>query len=65
MNRLNFDITEREIRELRKEYHILNDITLKLLRDDEMASKLGDRETVVYMEMFKIGFRLPIQPYFA
>lgn len=30
-----------------------------------MTSKLGDEEIAMYMEMFKLGFKLPIQPYFA
>lgn len=30
-----------------------------------MASKLGDGEIVIYMEMFKLSFRLSIQTYFA
>ena len=62
---MNFDTTKKDIEELRKEYHIPDDITLRLLGEDEMASKLGHRETAIYMEMFRLGFRLPIQPYFA
>lgn len=50
MNKLTFDI---------------NDITLRLLREDEVTSKLGDEEIAMYMETFKLGFKLPIQPYFA
>ncbi|KAK9217940.1 hypothetical protein WN943_006572 [Citrus x changshan-huyou] len=65
VNRLNYDTTEKDIEELRKEYHILGDITLRLLGADEVASKLSDGETMIYMEMFRLGFRLPIQPYFA
>ena len=62
---MNFDTTEKDIKGLRKEYHIPDDITLRLLGEDEIASKLGHRETAIYMEIFRLGFRLPIQPYFA
>ena len=65
VNRLNYNTTEKDIEELRKEYHILGDIILRLLGADEVASKLSDGETMIYMEMFRLGFRLPIQPYFA
>lgn len=65
VNRLNFDTTETEIEELRKEYLIPDDITLRLLGEDEVASKLSNGETAIYLEMFDLGFRLPIQPYFA
>ena len=65
VNILNFDATEKEIEELRKEYLIPDHITLKLLGKDEVASKLGNRETAIYLEIFELGFRLPIQPYFA
>lgn len=54
---LNFDTTEKEIEELRKEYHIPDNIPMRVLGEDEMASKLSDRKTVIYMEMFKLGFR--------
>lgn len=60
MYRPNFDTKEREIEELRREYQIPDDITLKLLREHEMSSKLGDGETIVNVEMFKLSFRLPI-----
>ena len=65
VNRLNFDTTKKEIEELRKEYLILDDITLRLLDEDEVASKLGNRETAIYLEMFELGCRLSIQPYFT
>ena len=65
MNRLNVDTIEREIEELRKEYLISDDITLRLLGEDEVASKLSNGETAIYLEMFELGFRLSIQPYFA
>ena len=60
MNRSNFDTTKEEIEELRNEYKIADDITLRLLRKCEMASKLGDGEIAVYIEMFRLGFGLPI-----
>lgn len=60
VNKLKFDTTEKEIEELREGYQLSDDVTLRLLREDEMASKLGDEETVIYMEMFKLGFRLSI-----
>ena len=65
VNRINFDTIEKDIEELRKEYHIPDDITLRLLGENEMVNKLEDGETAIYMEMFRLGFRLPIQPYFA
>lgn len=65
VNKLNFDTTEKDIEELRKECHIPDDILLRLLGEDEVASKLSYGETVIYIEMFRLGFRLPIQPYFA
>ncbi|KAK9195937.1 hypothetical protein WN943_004065 [Citrus x changshan-huyou] len=65
VNIMNFDTTKKDIKELRKEYHIPDGIMLRLLGEDEMASKLGHRETAIYMEMFRLSFRLPIQPYFA
>ena len=55
VNRLNFDTTEKEIEELRKEYQIPDNITMRLLGEYEMASKLGNGETTIYMEMFKLG----------
>lgn len=50
---------------MREKYQILNDITLRLLKKEDMPGKLDDKETVVYTKMFKLSFRLPIQPYFA
>lgn len=43
-----FETTEKDIEELREKYQIPYDITLRLLRGDEMASKLSDGETVVH-----------------
>lgn len=60
VNKLIFDTREKEIEELRERYQLPDDVTLRLLREDETASKLGDEETVIYMEMFKLGFRLSI-----
>lgn len=40
---------KKEIGKLRKQYHIFNDIALRLLKEDEMASRLSDRENIVYM----------------
>ncbi|KAK9209134.1 hypothetical protein WN944_001498 [Citrus x changshan-huyou] len=44
MNRLNFDTTRKKIKELRKEYQILDDITLRLLKENEMTNKSSDGE---------------------
>lgn len=60
MNRLNFDTTRKKIKELRKEYQILDDITLRLLKENEMTNKSSDGEIMVYLEMFRLAFRLPI-----
>lgn len=46
-----FETTENDIKELREKYQIPYDITLRLLRGDEMASKLSDEETVVHTDV--------------
>lgn len=43
-----FETTEKDIEKLREKYQIPYDITLRLLRGDEMASKLSDGETMVH-----------------
>ena len=51
MIRLNFDTKEKEIEELRKEYLIADDITLKLLGEDEVASKLGNGNFLTWFQV--------------
>ncbi|GAY46713.1 hypothetical protein CUMW_099180 [Citrus unshiu] len=50
VNRLNFDTTETEIEELRKEYLIPDDINLGYWGEDEVASKLSNGETTIYLK---------------
>lgn len=63
--KLTFETTEKKLEELRDRYQISDDVTLRLLRGNEMANNLSDGKIMVYMKMFKLGFRLPIEPYFA
>lgn len=64
MNKLELDTNQGDHDRSREKYQISKDISLRLLKDNEMRTKLDDGETTIYIEMFKFGFRMPIQPYF-
>lgn len=58
-------ITEHDIKVFRGLYQIPDSVTLRVPGPDQFASRPRDNEVAFNEELFLLGARLPLQPYFA
>lgn len=59
------ETTQEDLKKLRMEYSILDDIDLKIHSKDDIPNHPLKRCVTLYLECFRLGVRLPLQSYFA
>lgn len=57
--------THTDLLKLRNFYHIPKDVLLTILRKSDVPSRPSRGYVTLHLESFKLGVRLPLQPYFA
>lgn len=58
-----FETTQKDLHRVRKAYSILDDVDLRIPSKNNTSSHPLRGYVTLYLECFKFGVRLPLQPY--